>query len=94
LDERGNVKVIGFPAKILSLIMYMRQEQDNFLYSTGFRPAPQLAIQGVLGAVSLGVKRQGSEADHSPPSRRDNFTFTFTLFHDTASNMGYVTINE
>jgi len=30
---------------------------------------------------SLGVKRLGREADHSPPSseHRDNFTFTFTL---------------
>jgi hypothetical protein len=28
----------------------------------------QPPIQWVAGALSLGVKRQGSEADHSPPS--------------------------
>jgi len=28
----------------------------------------QLPIQQVPGALSLGVKQQGHEADHSPPS--------------------------
>jgi hypothetical protein len=39
--------------------------------TTGSRPAlgpTQPPIEWVLGAVSLGVKRQGREADHSPPS--------------------------
>jgi hypothetical protein len=42
-----------------------------FLFTTTSRPAPgptQPPIQWVPGALSLGVKRQGREADHSPPS--------------------------
>jgi hypothetical protein len=43
------------------------------LFSTAFRPAlgptTQPPIQWVAGALSWGVKRQGREADHSPPSR-------------------------
>jgi hypothetical protein len=32
---------------------------------------PQSPIQRVPGALSLGVKRAGHEADHSPPSRSE-----------------------
>jgi hypothetical protein len=42
-----------------------------FLFTTASRTAPgptQPPIQWVQGAVSLGVKRPGREADHSPPS--------------------------
>jgi hypothetical protein len=42
----------------------------NFLFFTSSRPAlgsTQLPIQWVLGVLSLGVKRPGPEADHSPP---------------------------
>jgi hypothetical protein len=42
----------------------------NFLLSTSSRPVlgpTQPPIQWVLGALSSGVKRQGREADHSPP---------------------------
>jgi hypothetical protein len=42
-----------------------------FLFSTAFRPAlgpTQPPIQWVPGALSLGVKRPGSVADHSLPS--------------------------
>jgi hypothetical protein len=42
-----------------------------FLYATVSRPAPgptQHPIQWVLGSLSLGVRRPGREADHSPPS--------------------------
>jgi hypothetical protein len=42
-----------------------------FLFTTASRTAlgpTQSPIQWVLGALSLGVKRLGSEADHSPPS--------------------------
>jgi hypothetical protein len=42
-----------------------------FLFTTAFRPAlglTQPPIQWVLGALSVGVKRQGRETDHSPPS--------------------------
>jgi hypothetical protein len=42
-----------------------------FLFTTASRTALgpiQPPIQRIPGAVSLGVKRPGSEADHSPPS--------------------------
>jgi len=42
-----------------------------FLFTTMSRTAlgpTQPPIQRVLGALSLGVKRPGREADHSPPS--------------------------
>jgi hypothetical protein len=42
-----------------------------FLFTTASRTAldaTQPPIQWVPGALSLGVKRPGSEADHSPPS--------------------------
>jgi hypothetical protein len=45
-----------------------------FLFSTASRPAVrpiQPPILWVLGVVYLGVKRQGREADHSPPSRAE-----------------------
>jgi hypothetical protein len=48
-----------------------RQGQGIFLFTTASRPAlepTQPPIQWVLGALSLGVKRPGREADHSPPS--------------------------
>jgi hypothetical protein len=43
----------------------------NFHFSMLSRPAlgsTQPPIQWVLGALSPGVKRQGREADHSPPT--------------------------
>jgi hypothetical protein len=42
-----------------------------FLFHIASRPALRLTqppIQRVPGALSLGIKRRGSEADHSPPS--------------------------
>jgi hypothetical protein len=45
--------------------------QDFFLFPTVTRPAlvpTQPTIQWVPGALSPGVKQQGHEADHSPPS--------------------------
>jgi hypothetical protein len=47
------------------------QRQEIFLFSTASRLAlgpTQHPIQWVPGALSLGVKRPGSESDHSPPS--------------------------
>jgi hypothetical protein len=47
-----------------------RKEQEIFLCSTASRSAlgpTQPPIQWVPGAASSGVKRQGREADHSPP---------------------------
>jgi len=48
-----------------------RQGLGIFLFTTVSRPplgSTQLTIQWVPGALSLGVKRPGREADHSPPS--------------------------
>jgi hypothetical protein len=56
LDERGFVS---------------RQGLGIFLFTTSSRPAlgpTQPPIQWALEAFSLGVKWQGREADHSPPS--------------------------
>jgi hypothetical protein len=42
-----------------------------FLFTTASRPAlvpTQPPIQWVAGVLSLGVKRPGREANHSPPS--------------------------
>jgi hypothetical protein len=46
-------------------------EVRDFFFSITFTPAPgliQSAIQWAPGAVSPEVKRQGREAEHSPPS--------------------------
>jgi hypothetical protein len=51
---------------------YPAEEREfPLLYSTASRPAlgpSQSRIQWLPGALSSGVKRQGREADHSPPS--------------------------
>jgi hypothetical protein len=58
LDDRGSR--VRFPAGT-----------GNFSPTTAFRlalgPTPP-PVQGVLGALSTGVKLPGREADHSPPS--------------------------
>jgi hypothetical protein len=43
-------------------------------------PPPQPLIQWAPGALSLGVKRQGREADHSPPFSAEvkNASYTST----------------
>jgi hypothetical protein len=48
-----------------------RQGLGIFLFAAALRPLlgpTQPPIQWVPGALSLGVKRLGCEADHSPPS--------------------------
>jgi hypothetical protein len=56
----------------------------NFLFSMLSRPAlgsTQPPIQWVLGGLSTGVKRPGSEADHSPPASAEvkkMWIYTFT----------------
>jgi hypothetical protein len=58
LDDRG----VGVPSP---------GRVKNFLFSTWSKPAlgpTQPPIQWVPGALSPGVKRQGREADHSPPA--------------------------
>jgi len=47
-----------------------RQRMGVFLFTTASRPAlgpTQHPVQWVSGALPLGVKRPGIEADHSPP---------------------------
>jgi len=58
LDDRGSR--VRFPAGL-------------GIFSSSLRPdrlwnPPSLLSNGYQGALSLGVKRQGHEADHSPPS--------------------------
>jgi hypothetical protein len=56
------VEVLGFNS---------RRGLGIFLFTTASRTAlgpTQPPIQWVPGALSLGLKRQGREADHSPPS--------------------------
>jgi hypothetical protein len=53
---------VQFPARAI---------MEIFLFLTSFRPAlgpDQPPIQWLPRALSLGVKRSGREADHSPPS--------------------------
>jgi hypothetical protein len=56
----------------------------NFLFSTSFRSAlgpTQLPIQWIPEAFSSGKKRQGREADHSPPTSpevKKMWIYTFT----------------
>jgi hypothetical protein len=52
-----------------------------FLFSTAFRLAvrpTQPTMQWVPGAITLEVKQQGHEADHSLPSSADVKEYTFT----------------
>jgi hypothetical protein len=55
-----------------------------FLFITASRPAlgpTQPAIQWVPGALSVGVKRQGREVDHSPASSaevKNEWSYTST----------------
>jgi hypothetical protein len=51
-----------------------RRELGIFHFTTASRTAPgptQPPIQWVIGALSLGAKRPGHEADHSPPYRAE-----------------------
>jgi hypothetical protein len=55
-----------------------------FLFTTAFRPAlvpTQPPIQWVAGALSLGVKRAGREADISPLSSAEVKEFVLLYFH-------------
>jgi hypothetical protein len=57
--------------KIKKTLGDSRRELGIFLFTTVSRTAlgpTQPPIQGVPGALSLGVKRPGREANHSPPS--------------------------
>jgi hypothetical protein len=69
LDNRGSR--VRFPARA-----------EIFFFTTVSRTAlgpTQPPIQWVQGALSLGVKRPGREADHSPPSSAGvNNTWSYT----------------
>jgi hypothetical protein len=63
--RRHNPKDLGFET-IFECVIYL-----FFLFTTASRTALGLSqppIQRVLGALSLGVKRPGHEADHSLPA--------------------------
>jgi hypothetical protein len=62
VDDRGSIPV--------------RNKEGTFLYVTATRPALG-PIQWVLGTLSLGVKREGREADHSLPSSAEIKTAPF-----------------
>jgi hypothetical protein len=62
LDDLGS-RVL-FPAGARNFSLHHRVQN-------GSGAPPQPPIQGVLGALALGVKRQEREADHSPPSSVD-----------------------
>jgi hypothetical protein len=58
----------------------------NFLFTTASRPAlglTQLPIEWVPGVLSLGVKRPGREADHSPPSSAEAKEWVELYLHST-----------
>jgi hypothetical protein len=62
LDDRGSR--VRFPAG-LEIFVFITASSRTALGPT------QPSIQWVAGALSLGVKRPGREADHSPPSSAD-----------------------
>jgi hypothetical protein len=59
LDDRG----IRFPAGTGTFSLHHRVQNSSGAHTTSY---PR-----VLGALSLGVKRPGCEADHSPPPRAE-----------------------
>jgi hypothetical protein len=58
LDDRGSR--VRFPARAGNFSLHRRVQ-----IGSGTRPA---SYPMGMGALSLGIKRPGSEADHSPPS--------------------------
>jgi hypothetical protein len=70
---RSSVTVLSFhvPYRLDDRGFECRQGLGIFLFTTASRPAVgsiQPPIQWVPGALSLGLKRQARQADHSPPS--------------------------
>jgi hypothetical protein len=71
LDACMNTFTQGYGLDDRGLWFGSRRELGIFLFTTVPRTALgpiQPPIQWVPGALSLGVKRPGREADHSPPS--------------------------
>jgi hypothetical protein len=85
-DSSGSIR----GGKFLDYLIHVNLLNDSwrgpgiFFFSTASRTAlapTQPPIQWVRGALSLGVKRPGREADHSPPSSaevRNAWNYTFT----------------
>jgi hypothetical protein len=73
---------MGWMMEVLGLNSW--QGLGIFLFITtsriGLGPT-QPPIQWVLGALSLGVKRPGREADHSPPSSAEVKECVVLYFH-------------
>jgi hypothetical protein len=70
-----------------------QQELGILLFTTVSRTAlglTQLPIQQVLGALSLGVKLLGQEADHSPPSGADVKEYVELYLHSPIRLHGIV----
>jgi hypothetical protein len=66
------INATGWTIEVLGLDS--RRGQGIFLFTTASRTALELSqprIQWVPGDLSLGVKRPGREADHSPPSNAE-----------------------
>jgi hypothetical protein len=65
-------KEVIFGDRVAEIIVIFGVARSNsFLFTTASRTAlgpTQPPIQWMPGALSLGVKRPGREADHSPPS--------------------------
>jgi hypothetical protein len=59
LDCRGSR--VRFPARAGNFSLYHRVQNTSGAHSASYP-------MGTGGAISLGVKRPGREADHSPPS--------------------------
>jgi hypothetical protein len=68
--SRFNI-VTGYGLSDTGVAVRVLGGSKDFLFSASSRPAlgpTQPPIRWVLGALSPGVKRQGREADHSPPN--------------------------
>jgi hypothetical protein len=65
INEVTNRKESGWPSRYSDGLQY---ERSGFFFSPQCLWSSQPPIQWVPGALSSGVKRQGREADHSPPT--------------------------
>jgi hypothetical protein len=71
LPRPGELSGIALGYGLNEWVFESRQGLRIFLFTIASRPVLgpiQPPIQWVPGALSLGVKQQGCEADHSPPS--------------------------
>jgi hypothetical protein len=74
-----------------------QQELGIFLFTTMSRMAlgpTQSPIQCVLGALSVGVKRPGREADHSPPSSAKVKECVELYLHPQYAFMAWCSVNK